>query len=177
MKFLAATFIAISLIAVMIFVGYRLQLRLGWEDLGAWGAYLTGTGTVLVGVMAIYAALEGLGEYRNRTRTQRMRWLEEFYERFYENTRFRYVRQLIDFGDFDVIRVLIQRDQVPDATFDQGERDLFDDFTDYLNFFEMLTYLRKKGQIQPDELEAMFGYYLRSIKRALQAEELLTYLQ
>jgi hypothetical protein len=151
----------------MIWSRYRLHVRLGAEDLSGW---------VLVGLMAIYAAVQGVKEYRGRTRTERMRWLEEFYERFYENKRFRVIRQLIDFDDFAGIRSLLERDKVSEASFDQLERDLFDDFTDYLNFFEMLVYLGNRGQILEEELESMFGYYLRSLTLVAGAEELLEYL-
>jgi hypothetical protein len=172
-----ASFLTLGLLAAMIWSGYRLHLGLGPEDLSAWGMYLTGTGTVLVGLMAVYAAIQGVKEYRNRTRTERMRWLEEFYERFYENKRFRVIRQLIDFDDFAGIRSLLERDTLAGASFDQLERDLFDDFTDYLNFFEMLVYLGNRGQIQREELESMFGYYLRSLTLVSGAEELLDYLE
>ncbi|MGB7846548.1 MAG: hypothetical protein WBL63_13100 [Candidatus Acidiferrum sp.] len=172
-----ATFVALALLAAMVWSGYRLHMGLGLEDLSAWGLYLTGTGTVLVGLMAVYAAVQGVKEYRNRTRTERMRWLEGFYERFYENTRFRVIRQLIDFDDFHAILLLIEREKLSEASFDQLERNLFDDFTDYLNFFEMLLYLRNKGQILEEELESMFGYYLRSLKLVTGAEEVLEYLQ
>jgi hypothetical protein len=172
-----ASLVALPMLGVMIWSGYRIHVRLGLDDLTAWGVYLTGAGTVLVGLMAVYAAIQGINEYSNRTRTERMRWLEEFYERFYENKRFRVIRQLIDFDDFAAIRSLLERDKLAEASFDQLERDLFDDFTDYLNFFEMLVYLKKKGQILEEELESMFGYYLRSLKVVAGAEDLLAYLQ
>ena len=169
--------LTLLLIGAVIVCGYWLHLRLGVVDLNAWGDYLAGAGEVLVGLTAAYAAIQGIKEYGNRTKTERMRWLEDFYERFYENTRFRVIRQLIDFDDFARILSLIERDKSPEASFDQTERDLFDDFTDYLNFFEMLAYLRKKEQILKEEMESMFGYYLRSLKRVTGAHELLEYLQ
>jgi hypothetical protein len=168
---------ALSLLAVMIFAGYLLHLRLGAEDLRSWGEFLTGVATVVVGLTAVYAAIQGINEYRNRTRAERMKWLEGFYERFFENTRFRVIRQMIDFDDFQEILKLIERDRSPEASFDRPERNLFDDFTDYLNFFEMLVYLRSKGQILEEEVETMFGYYLRSLTRVTGGEEVLAYLE
>src|SRR5215469_14062058 len=41
----------------------------------------------------------------------------------------------------------------------------------------MLVYLKNRGQIHEDELESMFGYYLRSMKRISNAEDLLAYLR
>jgi len=49
--------------------------------------------------------------------------------------------------------------------FSQHERDLFDDFTDYLNFFEYIAYLQERGQLDQRDVDAMFDYYLRSLKR------------
>jgi hypothetical protein len=164
---------------IIIGSGQRLRQRLGAEGLNAWGAYLAGTGTVLIGLGAIYAAIQGIREYGSRTKTEHMRWLQVFYERFYGNKRLRVVRQHIDFNDdgFAKILSLIERDKNPKASFDPKEKDLFDDFTDYLNFFEMLVYLKCQGRILEEELESMFGYYLRSLKLVTGAHELLEYLQ
>jgi hypothetical protein len=39
------------------------------------------------------------------------------------------------------------------------------DFTDYLNFFEHVAYLVKRKQIEREDAEAYFDYYLSCLKR------------
>ncbi len=39
------------------------------------------------------------------------------------------------------------------------------DFTDYLNFFEMVTFLADTGQLSKKDLLRLFRYYLLCLKR------------
>lgn len=38
---------------------------------------------------------------------------------------------------------------------------LLSSFTDYLNFFEFMLYLRKIGALKEDDVKAMFDYYIK----------------
>ncbi len=40
--------------ALTVICGYALHLKVGFEPLGAWGAFLTGSGTLVLGFGAIY---------------------------------------------------------------------------------------------------------------------------
>jgi len=175
--FVPATIIASLLLALMIWSGCRIRgcPRLG--DLTSWGMYLTGTGTVLLGVVAIYAAIQGLTDYRNRTRTERLRLLTQFYEKFYENGTFRQIRQRIDFEKPVALSNLMKKAQSPKPEFSSDERKMFDSFTDYLNFFEMLAYLGKQEQVLEDDIDAMFGYYLKRLVEVFEEQALLSYLK
>jgi|SRR5690348_9297102 len=154
---------------------YLIHWKLGTEDLSAWGAYMTGARTILVAFAALYAGVHGLREYQERSRAEKMRWLSKFFEEFYENKRFRMIRQKIDFGDFSEIKRLLEKGAGTD--FAQEERDLFDDFTDYLNFFEMIAYLKKRDQIDDDEMRAMFDYYFRRLVEIPEGNCVLEYLR
>ncbi len=39
------------------------------------------------------------------------------------------------------------------------------DFTDYLNFFEFIAFLKTSKQLKSSEIEALFGYYLDCLNR------------
>jgi len=176
-KFAFATIVALVLLALMIWTGCRIREcpRLG--DLTSWGTYLTGTGTVLLGVVAVYAAIQGLTDYRNRTRTERLRLLTQFYEKFYENGTFRQIRQRIDFEKPEALSSLMTKARTPKPEFSSAERKMFDSFTDYLNFFEMLAYLGKQEQVLEDDIDAMFGYYLKRLVDVFGEQALLPYLK
>lgn len=165
------------LLAATILVGYCIHWKLGSEDLSAWGSYLTGAGTTLLALAAFYAGVRAVEEYGERSKSERMGRLSDFFGKFYENRGFKRIRQRIDFGDFSQIRALLEKDSSKEPEFDQEERDLFDDFTDYLNFFEMIAYWRKCDQIREDEMKAMFDYYVRGLAELPDADYLLDYLR
>ena len=170
-----------AMVVVLFFItflsGYGVHLYLGLDDLSSWGNYLTGTGTLLLGLIAIWAAIQGVREYRTRVRTERMRLLTEFYEKFYENGVFRQIRRSIDFDRTEPLRRLIEKDQKDrKAKFSMSESKLFDSFTDFLNFFEMMAYMEHERQVAEDEIEAMFGYYLGRMLEVFGKRFLLSYL-
>lgn len=167
--------ILVSSIAVA--CGYALHWKLGLEQLGAWGAFLTGVGTLVLGFGAIYATLHGTEEYRARTDSERLRWLSQLAVEFYENRVFLLIRQKIDYDEMDDIFTLIQRDRSPGAQFGQSEKELFDKFTDYLNFFEFIAYLLYEKQMLKRDVAALFDYYLRRLIEIRRAADLLAYLQ
>ncbi len=71
----------------------------------------------------------------------------QLYEKFYEDHRFKRVRDILDCApgsDFQ-LRELVQKEEA--------------EFTDYLNFFEFVSYLTRSGQLDDNDVEALFGYY------------------
>ncbi len=167
--------VAVSAIAVA--CGYGLHWRLGLEQLGAWGAFLTGAGTFVLGFGAIYAVFHGVEEYRARTDAERLRWLSQLQIVFFEGRTFSFVRRKIDYEELDDVVALLRRDRDPHAKFEPEEKELFDKFTDYLNFFEFIAYLIYEKQMLRKDVEALFDYYLRRLVEVRQAEELLAYLK
>ena len=162
----------IALIVPLVVVGvgcYLIYVHLGKEDLSALGSYLTGIGTVLLGSAALYAGLEAVREYKTKAQTDKARWTTDLFHKFYEERAYRTIRQKIDYDDLSHIRALIHRRE---GKFSQDERDLFDNFTDYLNFFEYVAYLLEQNQLDRADVEAMFEYYL---KRMAESTELGDY--
>jgi hypothetical protein len=74
------------------------------------------------------------------------------YEKFYERENLKSVREILD--------------SEPDSA---GVQELVlkcpADFTDYLNFFEFVGFLNQKKQLAIDEIDALFDYYLKCLKR------------
>lgn len=131
------------------------------------GTLLTGAGTAVLGLAAAWAAFKAIPEYRARVRAdeararaEKARWMSELFHGFYEDRTYRAIRQRIDYGDISDILNLTRR---AEGSFSQQERDLLDNFTDYLNFFEYMMYLVERQQLDSSDIEAMFDYYLRSL--------------
>jgi hypothetical protein len=141
------------------------------------GEILTGIGTIALAFAAYSAGVKAVREYSEQKQTERMKWVSELFHRFYdENRSYRQIRQKIDFDDLGEIRSLLDRDARGESIADQGERDLLDAFTDYLNFFEYIAFLQKKGQVSKDEIKAMFEYYLKRIIQVDQGNKIRRYI-
>ena len=110
-------------------------------------------GTFLVGLSAFLGAVGGVVLYWRDQKLRRSTWLSELYKRFYESERYRDIRQHLDFGDLEALEDLIRLDQ-SGGKLNQSQRDLYDRFTDYLNFFEYAVYLKQTGQITDEDLKA-----------------------
>jgi hypothetical protein len=102
---------------------------------------LAAVGAVAAGVWAVYV-------YSANSRVRRAEWIASLYEKFYERTELRNIREALDCegGDSAEIRKLVEA---------EGP-----EFSDYLNFFEFVAVLQKSSQLTHDEIEDLFGYYL-----------------
>jgi len=87
-------------------------------------------------------------QYRKSKQMERSKWMLQLYEKVYEEPRFKRMRDILDCdrdGDSAVQDVVEQEEA---------------EFTDYLNFFEFVGYLRNRGQLDDKDIDALFGYYL-----------------
>ena len=109
----------------------------GWIDLAIKG---------VVGVWAAYQFMRKVRSDRYSARTERARWATHLYEKFYENKALKQIREDFDCGDEETIAQIVKA-ETPE-------------FTDYLNFFEYVAYLKRNKQLSMDEVEGLFGYYL-----------------
>jgi hypothetical protein len=103
-------------------------------------------------VVAIIAALGALWVYRRNSRLERTRWASSLYEKFYENERYKKIREALD--------VPTNSDSVNGLVIEEKA-----EFTDYLNFFELVAYLKKSKQLRDEDVEALFDYYLKCLNR------------
>jgi hypothetical protein len=90
--------------------------------------------------------------YRN-SRLERAKWQAHLYEKFYEKPDLKRVREILDSDDEISLEITkLIRDESPE-------------FTDYLNFFEFVAFLKKSKQLKIDEVDDLFGYYLDCLNR------------
>lgn len=99
---------------------------------------------------AIVAAMASWFQYHRNSRRERTRWLFDLYQRFYENPGLKNMRVRIDWGDTAFVS-------------EEKDQQLMQELDDYLNFFEFIAYLLKRGELRRDEVLAMFDYPLHRI--------------
>jgi len=103
-------------------------------------------------VAASIAALGALYVYRKNSKFERAKWASQLYESFYQKDNLKSILDQLDFtADSDEVKQLIA---------EEGSQ-----FTDYLNFFEFIAFLRTTKQLGDSEVEDLFGYYLNCLNR------------
>lgn len=105
---------------------------------------------VSTGIAAI-AALAAFLRYNANARHERAKWTVQLFEKFYESRRYRKIRDLLDCAaDSPQIRTLVDEES--------------SEFTDYLNFFELMIFLVESGQLAKADVLGIFQYYLTCLK-------------
>jgi hypothetical protein len=115
-----------------------------------WDYYQVFTDLIKIAV-PIIAGTWALYLFRENNRLKRAKWLKSLFKKFYESENYKECRKILDSGD----RVNIS--QIEGI-------ELEEKFTDYLNFFEFILTLMKLKQIERNEVEMLFDYYLRNIR-------------
>lgn len=106
-------------------------------------------GSYIVGAIA---AVFALGVYRQNARRERAKWADSLFDRFFVKEDLKQVRDLIDCTANDArVRDLVAGDEPR--------------WTDYLNFFEFVQYLKVSKQLSEQDVQALFGYYLGCLRR------------
>lgn len=112
-------------------------------------------GSLATAFAAIWAAIT----YRNNSRLEGAKWLASLYEKFYERVDLKGIREILD------------TDTEPNCNEDEQSkiekliREEPPEFTDYLNFFEFVAFLKYSKQLKYDEVNQLFGYYLDCLNR------------
>ena len=90
--------------------------------------------------------------YRRNSALERGKWASSLYEKFYEATNLKQMRERLDrLNELDSVNEIVIREDPA--------------FTDYLNFFEFIAFLKTSKQLKDSEIEALFGYYLDCLNR------------
>jgi hypothetical protein len=97
----------------------------------------------------LVAAIIAVCVYRRNSRLEQSRWASSFYEKFYESDKYKAIRDALDCGDKNQISKLVEKEEA--------------EFTDYLNFFEHIAIFTKSKQLNRDDVEASFAYYLNCL--------------
>ena len=120
-----------------------------WKELFETIYFIAGT----IGALGtLVAALFALGVYQSNSRLERARWASSLYEKFFEKTDLKFMRDALDCA--------VDSDEVNQTVMREDPR-----FTDYLNFFEYIAFLKDSKQLQVSEVEGLFGYYLDCLRR------------
>lgn len=105
--------------------------------------------------ISVGAAICAVIVYLRNSRFERAKWLSSLYEKFYERSELKKVRDSLDCeADHEQVIELVLKEQ-------KGQGDL----SDYLNFFQFVAFLESSGQLTREEIKVMFNYYLRCLKR------------
>jgi len=113
----------------------------------------------LAALVGAVGALFAIKNYGRNSRLERARWLESLYTKFYEEKELKKVRKHLDCetGASPEIDAMVNEES--------------DEFTDYLNFFEFVAILGKSRQLEQDEIEDLFGYYLDRLEKSPKVRE------
>ena len=115
------------------------------EILYMMAATVSAIGTALAAVFAAFV-------YRRNSALERAKWASNLYEKFYEATTLKQMRDRLDcLNDMDSVNEIVIREEST--------------FTDYLNFFEFIAFLNMSKQLKDSEINALFGYYLDCLNR------------
>jgi hypothetical protein len=120
---------------------------------------LTGIAQTAYYIAAIVGILSAAYGYRRAKRLEAARWALQLWEKFYEKETFKSIRAVLDCdgGQESEANRLVEN-QSPD-------------FTDYLNFFEFIAYLKKKNQLSDSDIDVLFSYYLGCLKERTKVYE------
>jgi uncharacterized protein YdiU (UPF0061 family) len=122
---------------------------MNWKDRVELVYMIAGTisavGTVLAAGLAAFV-------YQRNSTFERAKWASSLYEKFYETALLKQTRDRLDcMNDEDSVNEIVIRQEST--------------FTDYLNFFEFIAFLKTTKQLKDSEVEALFGYYLDCLNR------------
>jgi hypothetical protein len=139
----------------------------------AFGQVLTGAGT-----LALFGtALIAYRSYAHQTELERLKWLQHLTDNFYNQDRYKSIRQKIDFNDVQGLFSLLRRSDTDPQNMRFEERRQLDEFTDYLNFFEWIAFLESKRQLSFEDVDVMFNYYLKRLMQVDQDQQFRKYIQ
>lgn len=97
--------------------------------------------------------------YRRNSNAERVKWISNLYEKFYEKDELKIVREILD------CQTTKDGKSKEEKKLALLVKDETKEFTDYLNFFELIAFLKKNGQITIEQIDDLFGYYLECLKR------------
>jgi hypothetical protein len=127
------------------FAGVQMNWKTRVEIFYMMAATFSAVGTALAAVFAAFV-------YRRNSALERAMWASSLYEKFYEAKTLKQMRDGLDCSnDMDSVNEIVIREESI--------------FTDYLNFFEFIAFLKSSKQLKDSEIDALFGYYLDCLNR------------
>lgn len=121
----------------------------------------------LAGVI-VAAGVGGFGgiQYLKSLRERRSQWIHRLYNDFYVKSHLKAARDKLDsdVGKQGIERIIGLKN---DSALSQQELNLLYSFTDYLNFFQFILYLKKISMIKDSDIADMFSYYVGLLRNSL----------
>ena len=99
-----------------------------------------------------FAAISGIGTYKFNARTKVAEFLLQLHQSFFLEKTYSSMRDSIDDAS-EAGREAIARIVEKESP----------EFTDFLNFFELVVYMHVRGTLSANDVEALLGYYLDAI--------------
>jgi hypothetical protein len=108
--------------------------------------------TMISAGVAVVIATLAFRTYRRNATLERSRWASSLYDKFYKEDTLKRMRDQLDCPkDSEQVSEIVVREESA--------------FTDYLNFFEFIAFLKNSNQLTDSEIDALFGYYLDCLTR------------
>jgi hypothetical protein len=114
--------------------------------------------TIAAAALAALSAIIAAISFAYSVRVKRAEWLQKLYQQFYEQERYREMRETLDYRPERELNRLHQH--VRDGTRDTATDQLWD----YLNFFEFVESLVKLKQIKTRDRDFLFDYPRKRIR-------------
>ena len=111
-------------------------------------------GFILAGVSLVFTAVT----YFKNNKLKRGEWLKSLFEKFYEGKIFSKIRKEIEYERIETFVGLNANGEIKN---EENEEEL----VDYLNFFEFISTLVKNGHLKKNEVNQLFGYFLKAINK------------
>ena len=104
--------------------------------------------------------------YTRSVKIKRLEWLLQLFHRYMDENKFRRVRYIIVFRvqpEYDQLKDLMQHraERKIDQPVKDFENSLIMDMDDYLNFFELISTLWAKGELERDEILMLYHDYIK----------------
>ena len=107
-------------------------------------------------VIALVSAFAALLTYRRNSQTKRAEFLLELHKSFFVDETYKPLRTLMDDSD-SLAQQKLQSEIAKESP----------EFTDFLNFFELIAYFRSSKTLRHRDVQALLGYYLDLMKNDL----------
>jgi hypothetical protein len=117
---------------------------------------------VLAKIIASIGVLIAAFSYYRQVRIKHAEWLNSLFEKFFENQCYKEVRGWLDYDELDQ-KLKTQNDNI--------KRENEEKFTDFLNFFEFIGVLYFRKELNLEEVNNVFDYYLLKIKNDINCQE------
>jgi hypothetical protein len=147
--------IFVSLFIVIIGLGWCwLHKNVGGSEKDIIDLWYKGVG----GLIVIVSAFIGLITFWENKNLAKAKWLNELHEKFFVGEQYASMRVLLDYKtpqtDYDALKTSFS-DKA-----NYSNHLLQEKLVSYLNFFEFIAALKKRGQLELSDINMTFGYYI-----------------